>query len=304
MFNKILVPLDGSPLAEQALEPALVMAEQGGGEVVLLRVPVLERMLVPALAGYGFLWPDQSFEVSRHEANEYLTTIQQARAHPGRTLRAKVVDGDIASVIVDTAAAEQVDLIVMSTHGYSGLTRWVLGSVAERVLHSASCPVIVVRSAEPISNVVITLDGSRLAEKALPPALEVARRLGAQVTLLRVVQDSEVNPTDVDYLEFLEHGLGRRLQEESYEHAEAYLQAMVALHQTPEQKVNVAVRFGGAAEAILGYADAHDVHLIAMVTHGRTGLRRWVYGSVTEKVLRSSNCAMLVVRPPAEELNE
>ena len=97
-----------------------------------------------------------------------------------------ITDGDEASTILETASAENVDLIVMTTHGRTGLTRWVLGSVTERVLHDAPCPVLVMRTSTPLQKVLITLDGSVIAEYALEPGLAVARALDAQVRLLAV----------------------------------------------------------------------------------------------------------------------
>jgi nucleotide-binding universal stress UspA family protein len=302
MFHKILVPLDGSELAERALEPALALAQAAGSEIILLNVPVLEHMLVPAPAGYGLLLPEQSVELSRIEAYNYLQSIRQSWSHPDIKVTAKVIEGDEAGVIVDTADDLEVDLIVMSTHGRTGLTRWVLGSITERVLHSAPCPVLVVRSADPLTRVLITLDGSELAEKAIEPGLELARCLGSQVTLLRVVPDMDFDASDASYLDDVEDGLSRRLQEEAELDGESYLDHVVDRHNGP-LPTRTALWIGSPAQSILDYAELHDTNLIVMATHGRTGLGRWVYGSVTEKILRSGRYSMLVVRPRPDELN-
>lgn len=301
MFHKILVPLDSSELAERALEPALALAQQGDSEIILLMVPALEKMLVPAPVGYGFLMPEQFTELSCIEARNYLQTVSQNWASPGVNISVKVVEGDEAGVIVDTATAEGVDLIVMSTHGRTGLSRWVLGSVTERVLHSTICPVLVIRSADPLSRILITLDGSELAEKALQPGLEVARRLDSHVTLLRVVPDIDYDPADMAYLDEIERGLGDSVQDAVEEEVERYLGGVIRQY-APDLKVHTRLWIGSPAQSILDYADLHDINLIVMATHGRTGLRRWVYGGITEKVLRSSNSSMLVVRPPINEL--
>jgi nucleotide-binding universal stress UspA family protein len=297
MFHKILVPLDGSELAERALEPALVLAQQANSEIILLNVPVLEKMLVPTPAGYGLLLPEQSIELSCIEARNYLENIRQNWAYPNIKMSLRVVEGDEASVIADTAASEGVDLIVMSTHGRTGLSRWVLGSVTERVLHSASCPVLVIRSADPLSRVLITLDGSELAQTALQPGLEVAQRLGSQVTILRVVPDLEFDPADMAYLDEIEVGLAHRLRDIVEEESERYLDKVAESH-SPDLNIQTSLWIGPPAQSILDFADLHDTNLIVMATHGRTGLRRWVYGSVTEKVLRAAKCSMLVVPPP------
>lgn len=301
MFEKILVPLDGSELAERALQPALELAE---GEVILLRVPVLKHMMMPDVAGeYGWLWPDQSLAQCRLEATDYLKHIEQQRGRSGLALRGEVLDGDEASVIVATAAEEQVDLIIMSTHGYSGIARRLLGSVTERVLRSTSIPVWVVRTTEPVKRVLITLDGSSLAEQALAPGLAIARRMGADVILLRVVPPVVVSRLAVEHLESTERGLGQRLMESLYEEADNYLATIARRYEDWDLPITTEVVGGPPAASILAFAHRRQVNLIAMTTHGHTGLRRWWYGSVTPKVMRGSNASILVIRSPVEELN-
>jgi nucleotide-binding universal stress UspA family protein len=151
---------------------------------------------------------------------------------------------------------------------------------------------------------VITLDGSELAEYALEPGLEVARSLGCEVTLLKVSRPVTLKSEDVARLESIEKGLGRNYRENLIAGDDSYLSDLATKNRS---KVDRQIRFtaaeGPVAQAILAFAKQLDAHLIVMSTHGRTGLRRWVYGSITEKILRSANCAMLVVRPPLHELN-
>jgi nucleotide-binding universal stress UspA family protein len=304
MFNKILVPLDGSALAERALAPAVNLAERDDAELVLLRVLVLEKMLVPDThvpGGYNLLWPDQSLTEARTAAEHYLRDQRRGCVSADVRAQLQVVEGGVAETIVDVAADRQADLIVMSSHGYSGVTRWMLGSIAERVLHSAACPVLVMRSPRPLQHVLIPLDGSDLSERALEPALSLAAGLEARVTLLRAVPI--VSRAEKDRLDALERGLGDRLESEMHQQAETYLHTMLANYPTPGVTAQTAVVFEPAAEAILHYAETHAVDLIAMSTHGHTGLRRWVYGSVTEKVLHSTPHSMLVIRPRTQHLN-
>jgi len=295
MFRKILVPLDGSELAERALQPALTLARPDGGELILMRVPLMERIAMPAPEGHGLLWPDQSFEQSQKESTEYLATVQKTYQQPSFTLRTLIVDGDVASSIVDTAAAEKVDLIVISTHGYSGLTRWMLGSVTERVLRGATCPVLVVRTENPVRRVVITLDGSELSEQALKPGFDLAVQTGSAVAVLRAIP--EVPPHQVERLDEIETNLGKRFQEDLFTEAEAYLKECVARFAPPDLKVETRVMFGPAAYTLIKFAELESADVIVMATHGRTGLRRWAYGSVTDKVLHGALCNTLVIRP-------
>ena len=221
------------------------------------------------------------------------------RAAQVRTL---VAAGDAAGTILDVASQAQADIILMSSHGYTGLTRLLMGSVAEKVLQAAPCPVLVVRSQQrAIQHVLVTLDGSALSERAIVPAIETALGFGASVTLLRVV--AELKPGQISELDEFETGLGPRLLQEVREKAEGYLQKLVEQYAGQGLQINEEVRSGPAATAILEYAASHAIDLIAMATHGRTGLQRWVYTSVTEKVLHAADFSMLVVRPQAGSLN-
>jgi nucleotide-binding universal stress UspA family protein len=295
----MIVPLDGSEISERALKPALAIAEQDGAEVTLIRVPVVETLMVPTaqLSGnYSLRALQANLEKARTEARDYLESLRAAHAQPNLTLKTLMVDGDPAEAILDAAAERAADLIVMSTHGYSGITRWVLGSVTERVLSGAACPVLVIRSEAPLRKLLVALDGSALAEQALPPAIEIAATLGASVVLLRVVK-----PLPTPYLEELEaseHGLGVRAQDELREEAAAYLRGVAGQYVRPRLEIQTAVRAGEAAMTLVDYAETQGVDILAMATHGRTGVRRWLYGSVTEKVLHNSTgSAMLIVRP-------
>lgn len=302
MFKKLLVPLDGSELAEQALTPALSIARSAQGEVILFRVPVMETMLVsaPIPTGVGVLWPAQSLQRSRSEVHDYLKALQHDYQQPGLTVRTHMAEGDVASQIVDTAQTAGADLLVMSTHGYSGVTRWLLGSTAEKVLRSAPCPTLIVRNEAPLRRMLIPLDGSALAEQALSPALALAGIFHSQVVLLRVVA-----PVRAEVVEgvLVDPSLAARMQDEAYVEADKYLKGICEKYARPGLVLHAEVRTGSAAEQILAFAEAAPSDVIAMATHGRTGLRRWVYGSVTEKILRTARCSMLVVRPPAQALN-
>lgn len=298
MLNKILVPLDGSELAERALGPAHALAQPAEASLVLLRAALPERMLTPdtyALGGYSPLWPNQSLELAHKAADDYLQKLRARKTLGGPAIRAIVAEGDPATSIVDAAAAEAVDLIAMSSHGYSGATLWMLGSVAERVLHETPCPVLVVRSTEPIRHVLVALDGSELAEHSLGPAFDIAESLNCKVTLLRAMEI--IGPQEFHYLETLESGLGRRMQDELHENAESYLHQVASANMGRAAEIKTMVVHDSPTRAILDHAHRYAVDVIAMSTHGRTGLLRWVYGSVTEKVLRAaSSCSMLVTR--------
>ena len=134
MFQKILVPLDGSQLSEQALPLATMLAEAVNGELILLRSQVLVHMMMPEVAmKYDWIRPAGSRNGSRNEVADYLGGLQKSLQRSGLTIHTMVVEGDEAGAIVDAADEEDVDLIVMSSHGYSGFTRWMLGSNSRSV---------------------------------------------------------------------------------------------------------------------------------------------------------------------------
>lgn len=309
MFHKVIVPLDGSSIAEAAIEPAVAAVRRAHGAVVFLRVPVADRILVPLAGTHGVLWPDQALAFSRQEARHYLADMHQRWSRLDReavVIRTRLAEGDVASVIVDTALDEGADLISMSPHGYSGLTHWMLGSATEKVLSAAPCPVLVQRGGQPVRRMLISLDGSPLAEQALPPGLDLAEAMGAAVTLFRVVdQGVPADRGGLAELERIEKGLGRPVPSgaDLRDEAEAYLRHQAAQAARPGLVIDRAVSVGRAAESLLAHVAANAIDLIAMATHGHTGLRRWIYGSVTEKVLEAAHCSMLIVRPAAHDLN-
>lgn len=305
MFKKILVPLDGSGLAERALEPAMALAhQQTESEVILLTVPVYKDIFISSSAGFDLLLPDQSLDQFRQDAEAYLDEVGSVWKHSDTKLKTMIVDGDIASVIVDTAEEEAVDLIVMTTHGYSGFSRWLLGSVTERVLRGAPCPVLVIREKRPLTNIMITLDGSSLAEKALEPGMEIAHLLGGNVTLLQVDYGAELGSLEISMLDLAEAGLSRHVQQQAADdHLENYMNRAAERYREEGLSIETVIMEGTPARSIVDFAEAQEIDLIVMTTHGRTGLKRWVYGSVTEKVMRSTNAAMLIIRSQEEQLN-
>lgn len=289
---RLLVPLDGTSLAENALPVARRLMQSPSDELLLLRVVMLTDVDIPIGAEYNMLWPDYR-EAStpgqeRQEAVDYLEAVRNRPVFADLNTRALVVEGDRSQAIVDTAIKQDVDAIIITTHGRTGLSRWVMGSVAERVLQSGPCPVLLIRNQGPDASnipqrILITLDGSALSETALEPALTLAERLGSTVHLLRVFpaleQEDDKDPAD-PYVENLASDL-----------IERGVPLMAKAVGTPGSGAsNIAV-------AIMQYAADQNIDLIAMSTHGRSGLQRWVYGSVTEKVLRGTDRSLLVVRP-------
>lgn len=295
MFNRVIVPLDGSPLAEAALPTAVQLAR----EIILLRVPLHQDVLVTAAGGADMpLLLASVADEQIAEAEEYLHEMAQRWAWPNVFIRTHVEMGVPAQIVTATATAEKADLIVMSTHGRTGLTRWFMGSVTEQVLHHAPCPVLAVRRNQPLANILLLLDGSALSERAITAAADIARITEGQLTLLRV--QPPVNSIEEEELALhmrLEYGMEKSAEEALLVCVEEYLDTVGHSETFANLPLQIVSRIGEPAEEILNYSRENHTDLIVMSTHGRTGLAKWVYGSVAEQVLRGTDTAVLIVRP-------
>ncbi|HZD10065.1 MAG TPA: universal stress protein, partial [Candidatus Binatia bacterium] len=267
MLNKLLVPLDGSATSERALAPAFNLARPHKAQVILLHSLIPVYTMPPVTAGENaWVLPESTRETSRRQAAGYLASLAEAHANEGVELRTLLVEGDEAAVILNAAEAEGVAMIVMSAFGYSGTSRWSMGSVTEKVLHGAPCPVLVMRTAGPIREIVVTLDGSELAETALEPALGIACALNARVTLLRVSRPP-VQPPQAAYMEWVHSDLNERLEANLQSGAAHYLREVAedyADMQPGGRPIATVVSQGPAVDEILDYVAAHNVDLIAL----------------------------------------
>jgi len=300
MSDRILVPLDGSPLAEQALGCAITLARALPAEIVLLRAVSIPPDTEVVLNSVGLEVATLREQVEE-EASSYLREVASELEDAHLVVRQVVRHGPPSEAIVDYAAEPDIRQIVMTTHGRTGISRWTHGSVAERVLQSASVPVLMVRAEEPelyispphvsLRRILVPLDGSRVAEQVLPSVTEIAQALHAKMILFQVPIIYVSGSLSGDwYLPI--HGV----LETATQDAEAYLDRTAAGLREEGVTVSTAMRIGGVADAIIGYAQANRVDLIAMCTHGRTGLGRWLLGSVSDRVLRGSRVPILLVR--------
>jgi nucleotide-binding universal stress UspA family protein len=308
-MKTIIVPLDGSALAEQVLPYVRLLAGMLGADIRLLHVltddestgmiaaggvPRMTTVGMPAT--YPELWR-RARELLREQAEIYLESQIVALRAEGFQAASEVRAGVPYRSIAECAEAAPEPLIVMATHGYGGLRRWAVGSVADKVIQAARVPVFLVRSRDgapdgvpPFKRILVPLDGSELATAALELALELARGAGAELILLRAV---ERQPP------YMTAQILRRNQ------ATAELSALVSQlgSQAPVTPV-VAADYSDAAEAIVEEAARRRADLIVMATHGYGGVQRWLLGSVADKVLQAAPAPLLLVRPRAEAAGE
>jgi nucleotide-binding universal stress UspA family protein len=292
--------LDGSALAEQALSCAVTLAQGLPADLVLFRAISIPLEFEDIMAHVPQDWETQ-MEQLEAEASDYLGRVAGGLRKAGVTVRTVIRPGPAAEEIVDLAERVDFQLILMVTHGYSGISRWRHGSVAERVLQSASVPVLIVRAQKgegdttykPMTcqRILVPLDGSATAEQALAPAVSIAQALDAKVILFRVSIAHVSGSLTGDWYLPLEGTL-----ETANRIAEEYLDRIARRLSEQGIKASRAVRTGGVANGILKFAEANQIDLIAMCTHGRTGLGRWTLGSVADRVLRAGSLPLLLVR--------
>jgi nucleotide-binding universal stress UspA family protein len=297
MLEKILVPLDGSKLSEASLGPGVELAQAFDSELHLLGVcegqDERHCRLMQAYLG-------KNAEVMRGSS-------------PGKPLKVRtvVLSGEPADRVVDYAARESMSLLITVTHGHTGIMPWTMGGTANKIVHGAPVPVLLLRAAEVkrkgprksiFARMLLPLDGSEAGATALPLVLEIAARLKGEVTLLSVVESGQQVHTigGLDFIRFPEQQVQKMKQELS-----AYLEAAVQKFRDRGVEARGVLKSGHAAQEILQSAKAAAARLVAMSSHGKSGLREWVFGSVSNKVLHAGKTHLLLVkasssdRPPA-----
>lgn len=319
MFTRILVPLDGSPYAAEALPVAARIARASGAELLLVAV-FDTGVLYPAYFGPVPL-PQSTIDEQFAAFDTYLHDYANRPDMQEIAVRTTVLSGPTALTLLSIIEGEHIDLVALNSHGRHGVARWWLGSVAEYLTRASPAPLLILRqppdadkdaSEEAPWQAVIGLDGSAFAEEALAPTIQVAQALGgaqgAQIHLAHIIQP--VSESD---------DLGRLLTDKvpAHEaHAEWMRQARSELNavadrlhaQYPLARITqTIVEHGDPAAALIALAErspsaaaggpAHT--LLGLATHGRTGLARWTVGSVTAHVLEGSRAPLVIVRPAA-----
>jgi nucleotide-binding universal stress UspA family protein len=295
MYSRILVPLDGSPLGDRVLPYVRNLGKKLGAKVELLRVFDPEP---------EYFYPEPFEFQDRHEASvhrreDVMTAMGTAKTHleaagvaatavihgpeceEDADKKAEYKFGAAAEYIVRESEKDTDTLIVMSTHGRSGAGRWVMGSVTDKVLHAVKTPLMIIRAEDndavldgTMGHIIVPLDGSDLAETILPHAITLAKALGAKVSLVRATLEDSADADERDRLE--------RVAERVRGEGVADVESMV-LH-------------GDPAAAIVDLTHDYPDALVAMTTHGRSGVGRWLMGSVTDRVVRHAAGPVMVLR--------
>jgi nucleotide-binding universal stress UspA family protein len=296
-LRSILVPLDGSTVAEQALPIAVAIAERARCKIklVLVHQPLLGVEPTPA---------DTRMELAMEKANrDYLrSVVTRYRERLARTLSSAVLEGPVAATLARYGRELSADLIVMTSHGRGRLRRAWLGSVADQLIRTSEVPILVVRARDQdrtpsvdLGEIMVPLDGSPLAEAVLEPVTALARLWDAEISLVQVVLP--VILTGDPLLPF-PNGYSDEIMNMRREAAQDYIQDVAErLREAGVRASGVAVIGGAVGETLLDLAQPDRVSLIATATHGRGGVRRLVLGSVADKLVRGAQVPVLVVRP-------
>jgi nucleotide-binding universal stress UspA family protein len=274
MLKKILLALDGSENAERALWWVLQYAGRETAQVVLFRAldtTILEPEFIPS---------------QMTDARNYLFRMEKEINYAGIPAKVLVRQGKPAQAIVKAALDEQCDLILMTTRGGSKVKRWAIGGVTEQVMRMSPIPVLPVQSHthsaknDHVRRVIVPVDGSKLSEAAIPWATDFARLLKARLIFLHVYPPGPA-------------GLGNHA-EETFDALRKRMIRSCELLKKDGVKAAFKVRTGDAAERILGFSKMND--MIVTTTHGEGGFKRWVFGSVAEKLIHAALVPVLVYK--------
>lgn len=291
MFRRILLPLDGSKFAGQVFLHVAELAGALGSEIFLVGVCEPEEK-------------DQDHACRLYinsEAQRLKDTLGEDSAVKVTT---EVLTGKPAEQILSYAKKNDIDLIMLSSHGRSGIMRWLLGSTVNKIVHKTDIPLIIVRAKEPpvapatvglFRRILIPLDASEKSAVVLPYVVELTRKLESEVILFEVVEPGHHVHTisGLDYVPFKDRDIDVMKTKD-----EQYLDSARMQFAATKAIVKSEVRIGDSAEEIIKFADEADCRLIALASHVHSGIEAWFYGSVTHKILQAASQSVLWVPSP------
>ncbi len=306
MFRRMLVPLDGSDLAETAIPYAKELGGRLDLDIFVLHA--YDRRYgdqAPMHQAYAERAAEQIRRQLRafHEQGELSTSIATI------TVRAESVVGNPAEMILQFTDKHQIDLILMATHGYSGIKRWSPGSIAAKVLHASNIPVWLVPAGSeqeltfdqwPSKTIIVPLDGSEMAEAMLPHVESLAKQWHGELISIVLVQVCDSPFVTADYHE-ANVAMNWESHMENVEYrfkqiSEQYLARTEGKLRDAGMNVRFKVLIGKTAGTIIDYAHENPFSIIAMSSHGRSGLMRWAYGNIADKIVHGASCPVLLIK--------
>lgn len=284
MFDNILVPTDGSDCAQAAVGYAEDLATRYRARVHALCVADSRTLENASQADQIKNERAKIAERTCNELSESGVSVEQA------------VRTDIPhKAILQYATEQDIDLIVMGTHGRTGVERYLLGSVTEKVVRLSDVPVLTVKAVDdgevtyPYTSILVPTDGSEGAEAAIGPAIDIASTYDARLHALSVIDTMSMG------VDIRSAGILDALEESAQSAVETIEEQAT---QASVSAVETAIEHGNPHRGIRSYVDDHDIDLVVMGTHGRSGIERYLLGSVTEKTVRTSPVPVMTVRQP------
>jgi nucleotide-binding universal stress UspA family protein len=293
-IKQILVPVDFSDTSDKAIELAAFMAAKFGSEITLYHVVVLFKVEDADLDEKMELY-ENLFHSLKEKAEEKSDSRIELVAKQKVPVHKVIVRGLAASdSILEYIDNHPVDLVIMGTHGKSGIQKVIQGSVTERIVRLSPVPVLTVHPETPtidFDNILVPVDFSVYSEKALQYAVEIAKKYNSKLHCFHVVQ-KEIHPSfysaGITSLFELDHQLEDRIINKMKEELKPF--------RNEGLQVQFGVAEGKPVKEILTYASNHEIDLIVMGTHGLTGMNHLLMGSVSEKVVRHANVPVIVVK--------
>jgi nucleotide-binding universal stress UspA family protein len=289
MWERILIPLDGSGLAELALPYAEELATAFNSEVVLVYVS------------------EPTEDQYRHMHQLYVEELVGQMRNRLNKVSPLVLSGEPAEEIIGYAEKNDVSLIIITAHGRSGIMPWAAGGIASKVLHATRVPLLLIRATKPpqrvpgkhlLNRILLPLDGSEAGEATVLYIGELMDRLESEVILFGVVPAGQHIRTlgGLDYVLYPEQHLELIKAE-----ARAYLNQVYRRLKGRKGRVKVRIRVGDIAQEIIKFAEKTNASLVAISSHGHSGMTKWVFGSIAHKIVQASTIPVLVVRARGEE---
>jgi nucleotide-binding universal stress UspA family protein len=305
-MTTVVVPLDESPAAEQALPFAVELTRRRSAELLLVSAVELPVEFTTWMSA-GALASGDDLDALTTTRATYLSTVAARLSEASVDWR--VLLGGASAAIIETLESLDDPLLVMTSHGRTGAGRLLLGSVASRVVHAARCPVLLTRvrdetdsSARPIAfqRLLVPLDGSPFSERALQAGVDAIGHDVAELRLLRVVEIPALPVASMAGVNVpINYGLIAEYVSATRDEATEYLQALNARLTAAGQAASWELREGDVGPEINAAAHAWDADAVVMATHGRSGFNRLFFGSVAERVLHNSERPVLLMAPKA-----
>ncbi len=301
MFEHILVPLDGSPLAERVLPHVLALAKAFNSRVTLFRVVYKKNHTNQ----HGMVNPID-WQMRKSEAEAYLQSVRDRLSKGGLPTEMCSEEGNPAKQIIQYAKRKQVDLIILSSHGESGLSEWNINSTVQKVLLRAFMPVMIIRAykerMEEISELtyerlLLPLDGSKRAECILPLAESISENHKSKVILAHVVEEPRL-PRQIP-LDENEKALIEELVEKNFEEAEKYLNNIGEKFKNLEVE-KIIQSSKNTTVTLHNLVDREQIDLVLLSAHGLSNEPRWPYGNIALNFIAYGTTPLIIIQDLSE----